>query len=715
MFKKLFTISILLILQNISNEVKAQFIPDVPKPSICKTAASGYLLGGKLEFQPQFGCTSLGSPKAPVKINSVADPNTGNIILTNPLLYTNVDNTFNIATATGGIPMPGNALNLSLDPGNYWMMITGDNGGKKYYGCYKFEAMSAVAPKVVTSSCSGNTIELTIPKDTLNRFDKYEITWEAGNKEVFNVAPGQVFPIKKTRTYATLPPLIQVRANYVRTGFGDICVSGYTDIKPNGGKAPFINYLEGENYGSEATVKFIEYENNINYDLFAKIDNANPSEPFNKLTTGKNGAIKVTGLDPKLKYCFKLSVAGSCGTPIESQNTVCNIVVKSNLKSTKEVDLSWNLPLLPNAIPTDLKLREIVIPGGTPNSLTLPSKSATAKTVNTLDCSKLYEYFVSAVFPPVIVIGALQPWSVTVISAPHKVDPKANALSLKPNAIAQVDYDPIDEAKINLTIFEPGSGSNFKNNYTFFRAENDSPNYVKLGVANTSSFTDVALTVGEAKSYCYKYQKQDECGITSQLSDPFCTILLTTKKTNTLNWTPYLIPPTLVKSSQPVEYTVTWYDEDLSAYTPDITTNNLSATIGEVLKKADKDKVKFKIQARQYVIADAFPLGQFIGSSSNVVEIPNPAKFYVPTVFTPNGDTSNETFIVKTKFIASGKVKVFDRWGGAIFEGDLSEGWNGMEGSKNTPAPAGTYPYIVTAVTNEGKAIKMNGSVLLLR
>jgi gliding motility-associated-like protein len=718
MFKKLFTISILVLLQNFSNEVKAQFIPSPSKPAICNTAAAGYFIGGKLEFQPQFGCTSLSGTKAPVTIKSVADPNTGNLIMDNPVLYTNVDNNFNINTATGAIPMTASGtLNLNLDPGNYWMMVSGDKGGKKYYACYKFEAMSAVAPKVVTSSCSGNTIELSIPKDTLNRFDKYEITWEAGNKEIFTVAPGQTFPIKKTKTYATLPPLIQVRANYIRTGFGDICMSGYSDIKPNGGKAPFINYLEGENYGSEATVKFIEYDNNTSYDLLAKIDDANSNNPFTKLTVGKNGAIKVTGLDPKQKYCFKLSVTGSCGSPIESQNTVCSIVVKSNLKSTKEVDLSWNLPLLPNAIPTDLKLREVVIPGGTPNSLTLPSKSATAKSINTLDCSKLYEYYVSAVFPQVLVVGASQPWSVQVISAPHKVDPKSNAKSLKPSSIAQVDYDPMDDSKINLTIFESGTSSNFKNKYTFFRAENDSPNFVKLGDANTSSFTDVALTVGVAKSYCYKYQKQDECGITSELSDPFCTILLTTKKTNTLNWTPYLIPPTLVMSSQPVEYTITWYDEDLSAFTPDITTNNLSATIGEILKKVDKDKVKFKIQARQFVIADAIPSGQYIGSSSNVVEIPNPAKFYVPNIFTPNGTgpSESETFIVKTKFISSGKIKVFDRWGGAIFEGDLSQGWDGMEGTKNTPAPAGTYPYVVNAISNEGKEINMKGTVLLLR
>jgi gliding motility-associated-like protein len=613
--------------------------------------------------------------------------------------------------------MTTNLLSKSLPIGNYWVMITGTNAGKNYYNCYQFEAISTTPPKVVTSSCSGNLVELSIPTDSVNRFDSYEITWEAGNKETINVNASTPFPIKKSKTFTKIPDLVQIKGFYTRGGKTDACGSFYRDIKPNGGSAPFINKVEGENYGSEATINFIAFENNANYDLLAKIDDANPSNPFTKLTVGKNGAVKVTGLDPKQKYCFKLSAAGSCGSPIESQNTVCNIVVKSFLKSTKEVDLSWNLPLLPNAIPTDLKLREIVIPGGTPNNLPLASKSATSRSISTLDCSKLYEYFVSATFPPVAVVGSPQTWAVTVISAPHKVDPKSNASSQKPSSIAQVDYDITDESKINITILEPSSASNFNNKYTFYRAENNSPNYVLLGTRNTSSFSDVALTVGEAKSYCYKYIKQDECGITSQLSDPFCTILLSTKKTNTINWTPYLIPPTLITSSSPVEYTVTWYDEDISAFMPDIITKDLIASIGEILKKADKDKVKFKIQARQYIVTDAFPTGQFIPSSSNIIEIPNPAKFYVPTVFTPNGTgpSDSETFIVKTKFIASGTIKVFDRWGGSIFEGDLSQGWDGMEGSKNTPAPVGTYPYIVNAISNEGKEISMKGTVLLLR
>jgi gliding motility-associated-like protein len=719
MKKKLFVLPVLFLLQLIALKTTAQqFIPKPAEPAICKTAVAGYQLGGTIEFSPQLGCVPVGSTQIAVKIESVPDPNKSNLLVDAPVIFANVGAPgFDINTATP-VSMTGNKLTIPLDPGYYWMAVSGTKGGVKYYGCRLYEALSTQAPKVISSSCTGNTIELSIPKDDLNKFDTYEITWDTGVKDNINVT-GKTFPIKLQKTYTALPPRIQITGSYERTGFSGLCLSAVTEIKPNGVEPPFITYLEGENYGKEASLKFIQYANNTNYDLLAKIDNANPSEPFVKLTDAKNGQVKVTGLDATKKYCFKLGITNGCGNTVYSQNTVCNIVVRSFLKSTKEVDLSWNLPLTPTGIPSDLKLREVVIPcpACTPNNITLPSKTATARTISTLDCAKTYEYYVNATFPPVPVAGLTTSWSVNVISAHLAVDPKANALSLKPSSIAQVDYDYADDSKIKITVFEESASSNFNSKYTFFRAENNSTSFIKIGTAVTASFDDVALVVGEPKSYCYKYQKQDECGITSELSDPFCTILLTNKKQNLLEWTPYLVPPTLVTSSKPAEYTITYFDGQFGAWVPDITTKNLGATIEAIMKSQDTDKVKFKIRAKQFVTANAFPTGQFLNSSSNIVEVLNPPRLFVPTVFTPNGTgpAETESFLINSKFIASGSIKVFDRWGGSIFEGDINSGWDGMEGTKNSPAPTGTYPYVIKAISSEGKEINMKGTVLLLR
>ena len=55
-----------------------------------------------------------------------------------------------------------------------------------------------------------------------------------------------------------------------------------------------------------------------------------------------------------------------------------------------------------------------------------------------------------------------------------------------------------------------------------------------------------------------------------------------------------------------------------------------------------------------------------------------PATIFVPNTFTPNGDGLNDVFIPVGKNIAELQLRVFDRWGGLLFETtDLTMGWDG--------------------------------------
>jgi gliding motility-associated-like protein len=78
--------------------------------------------------------------------------------------------------------------------------------------------------------------------------------------------------------------------------------------------------------------------------------------------------------------------------------------------------------------------------------------------------------------------------------------------------------------------------------------------------------------------------------------------------------------------------------------------------------------------------------------------------------------TESETFKVMGKFISSGSFKVFDRWGGTIFEANnLAEAWDGTESNGVKPAPPGTYAYTIIATSDTGQTFRKTGSVLLLR
>jgi len=88
---------------------------------------------------------------------------------------------------------------------------------------------------------------------------------------------------------------------------------------------------------------------------------------------------------------------------------------------------------------------------------------------------------------------------------------------------------------------------------------------------------------------------------------------------------------------------------------------------------------------------------------------------YIPNAFTPNGDGVNDIFLVDAKSIASFRIKIFDRWGGVVFNSsDLEEGWKGMD-SHNSYLSNGIYVYHISVYDKNGKLWVYNGEISLLR
>jgi len=88
---------------------------------------------------------------------------------------------------------------------------------------------------------------------------------------------------------------------------------------------------------------------------------------------------------------------------------------------------------------------------------------------------------------------------------------------------------------------------------------------------------------------------------------------------------------------------------------------------------------------------------------------------YIPNAFTPNGDGTNDKFIIKGNGIENYSIDIFDRWGTNIFSTtDINEGWdgtlNGKEKSEN-----GIYNYQIK-VTDKTTGNKHNytGEVMLI-
>jgi gliding motility-associated-like protein len=96
------------------------------------------------------------------------------------------------------------------------------------------------------------------------------------------------------------------------------------------------------------------------------------------------------------------------------------------------------------------------------------------------------------------------------------------------------------------------------------------------------------------------------------------------------------------------------------------------------------------------------------------VEIKTYNDFFVPNAFSPNGDGKNDIFIPMGTTISKGKMRIFNQWGGMLFETEnISQGWNGM--SKGKLQPVGIYVYEVQVTMLNGSLVSRKGYVNLIR
>ena len=77
---------------------------------------------------------------------------------------------------------------------------------------------------------------------------------------------------------------------------------------------------------------------------------------------------------------------------------------------------------------------------------------------------------------------------------------------------------------------------------------------------------------------------------------------------------------------------------------------------------------------------------------------------FIPTVFTPNGDASNETWIIPDLiFYPDATVQVYNRWGQLVFESKNNYYLNPWDGTntENENLPFGNYYFIIDYKENE--------------
>lgn len=102
------------------------------------------------------------------------------------------------------------------------------------------------------------------------------------------------------------------------------------------------------------------------------------------------------------------------------------------------------------------------------------------------------------------------------------------------------------------------------------------------------------------------------------------------------------------------------------------------------------------------------------------IEVDRDIQIYFPNVFSPNGDNINDKFTVSGKqgLILVKSLVIYDRWGGAMWEGidfpaDGTFGWDGL--SRGQKAATGVYVWMCEVELIDGSREVYSGDVTLLR
>ena len=89
-------------------------------------------------------------------------------------------------------------------------------------------------------------------------------------------------------------------------------------------------------------------------------------------------------------------------------------------------------------------------------------------------------------------------------------------------------------------------------------------------------------------------------------------------------------------------------------------------------------------------------------------------EYFVPTIFSPNGDGNNDEFKVYGKCITSINMKVYDRWGELVFESDdPSYGWDGTY--KGQIMNTTSFVYVIDVTFLDDRIEHVKGNVSLVR
>jgi gliding motility-associated-like protein len=521
--------------------------------------------------------------------------------------------------------------------------------------------LSPVPPTFTVRVCEGRKVSVVIQNPTSETYE-------------FDFGDGP--PISSTGTAAVVHTYPDVLPRTVKVKGQCSSYGPALNVTPiESLSSPQVTKLTQDFLGNAVTLEFkaisyFKYKiyrsyNGGSFDSVGAVSNKNGLVTFTLPTNGNNG-----------QYCFKADNYDDCGA-LKSSPTVCTIESPSALAGNGQNVVSW--------ISDAASAYKILLDN---NEYTPSSPTTSSYTQNSV-CGRDYYYSIkstqSIASADVETFAVLLPVKGLSLATPAKV---VGLNSTIVGSTVQLQWD-------KPTAFTVSK-------YRILRLINNGP-YSQLAETRNNFFTDAKATFTNNR-YCYKISYLDSCDNASDISLPTCPIILKTDNVTTnglegfkSEWTNY------VGSFTNPSYTLEKIDFS----------NNVVESIP--ISAPDTISIDNNIDTNASGIRYRVKISQ--GTSvyySNLFTIKFDARIFAPNAFTPNGDRSNDVFIVYGKYVKSFTMYIYNRWGEMVFSTkNIREGWDGTY--QNKEATVDDYSYVIEAVDNEGKQFVEKGTVSVFR
>ena len=105
---------------------------------------------------------------------------------------------------------------------------------------------------------------------------------------------------------------------------------------------------------------------------------------------------------------------------------------------------------------------------------------------------------------------------------------------------------------------------------------------------------------------------------------------------------------------------------------------------------------------------------EILGSTIECVDIES--HYYVPNIFSPNGDNENDILYVYGANIEEFNFVIYDRWGEKVFEtNSLTYGWDGTYRGKLMNTDVFVYYIEVKYQSDPNNTVSEKGNITLIR